>query len=447
MKFVGNHQYREASIIFLVISAFFLPPLSTAHANTNGIAWNEDSRKYSEGWPWPKLPNWWNSSANWYSSQTFTDVRLGQWLPCRTEWSMNDCIEAINVYDKDGKNIGSLAYQQDLNFDPFQIKQNWNETPSMTGADNVDNYADFLNPGPTWTHGWWKLPDGLLLSDGKNLVSANVHRMLGAVQVNITPRDFENGTSLPVGTFFEAVLKSKNLRKYARWVTSNGKDPSAIFRDDGTIIIRGITTKFPNPGKTSCDKLNTGNTEKAKSTAAFVAVNLSTASDYDNANYKSIPGEVVLGTNGWWCMGGIKWDAKERQITVEVAATHFYEDGVTEVDGWLEMKLKGQLVRHWWGISPQEATGFAKVELLYKDGTTKIATVSAKYSPETDWIDLRAYGFTYSNPILKISLKPPSSTPLVTQPKPTKTKVITCVNGKRVKKVAAKSCPTGYKRK
>ena len=433
--------------LIAIVGALFLPISSPASANLTGKAWNEDSRSYSEGWPWPKLPNWWMRPEKWYSSQTFTDVRLGQWLPCRAEWSMNDCIEAINVYDKDGKNLGALTYIKEPNFNPFETRQNWSQVPAQGSSELLDNYSDFFNPDSTWTQGWWQLPESMILSDGKNLVSVNVHRMLSAVQMNITPRDLDKGVSLPVGIYFEGVLKSKNLKKYARWVTSTGKDPVVQFKDDGTIVIRGVTSKFPNPGKTTCDKLTVGNGEKALSSAAFVAVNLSTARDYESASYTSIPGEVIIGTNGWWCLGGIKWNAKERQIEVEVAATHFFEDGVTEVDGWLELKLKGQLVKHWWGIAPREATGFARVELLYKDGSTKIATVNAKYVPESDWIDLRAYGFTYSNPVLKISLKRPEAAIKIPSPLVKNTPKITCVKGKVTKKIAARSCPRGYKKK
>ena len=279
--------------------------------------------------------------------------------------------------------------------------------------------------------------------------------MLSAVQANISPIGLPDGVSLPVGLYFETILKSKNLKKYVRWITSNGNDPTAIFRDDDTVAIRGVTTKFPVPGQVGCDKLKLGNQEKARSSAAFVAVNLSTARDYENPNYTSFPGEVVMGTNGWWCQGGLQWDAKERQIVIFVAAPHFYEDGVTEVEGWLELKLKGELVRHWWGISPQDATGYAKVEVVYKDGTTKTATVSAKYVADQDWIDLRAYGYTYSDPALKVSLvrpesevKPtPTPEPTVISTKPVASKKITCAKGKVIKKVSTKTCPKGFKKR
>jgi len=152
----------------------------------------------------------------------------------------------------------------------------------------------------------------------------------------------------------------------------------------------------------------------------------------------------VMGTNGWWCQLGIEWDAKERQLVVNVAAPHYYPDG-SVVDGWLELKIRGRLAREWWGISPQEATGYAKVEVVYRDGTSKTATVSANYITDKDWIDLRAYGFTYSNPAVKISMAKPEAVKPTT--KAVTAKKITCVKGTTIKKVSAKTCPKGFKKR
>jgi hypothetical protein len=154
------------------------------------------------------------------------------------------------------------------------------------------------------------------------------------------------------------------------------------------------------------------------------------------------------------------WDPKERQLVVNVAAPHYYPDG-TLVDGWLELKIKGRLARQWWGISPQEATGYAKVEVTYTDGTSKTATVSANYIADKDWIDLRAYGFTYSSPALKISMKKPETPQPTASPTPSATptpvattttsktsaKKITCVKGTTIKKVSTKTCPKGFKKR
>lgn len=444
---------RVAFVLTLLSSLLFPLTQSPVFANPNGKAWSEDSRRYSEGWPWPPLPNWWNSNENGYKEQSFTDVRLGQWLACKPEWSMNDCIESVTVYDKDNNNLGSLTYIQEPGFDPFENKQRWNqaETPQKT---LVDNYPDFSSDGPVWTQGWWKLPSTVKLSDGKDLVSVGVARMLSSVQVNISPRGLGEGVSLPIGYFFETTLKSKNLKKYTRWITSNGKDPSVIIGANDTVVIKGVTSRFPVPdSKTGCNPLYGGNEEKARADAAFIAVNMATYLVSENPTSQAA--DVVMGTNGWWCQSGIQWDSKARQLVVNVAAPHFYPDG-SVVDGWLELKIRGRLAREWWGISPNEATGYAKVEVVYKDGTAKTATVTAKYVAEKDWIDLRAYGFTYSSPAIKISMQKPETPQPIATPAPAPkasspvvatTKKITCVKGKSIKVVSTKTCPAGYKKK
>lgn len=465
---------KKVSLGFLSIvalTASLLIPLSQspATANSTGKAWNEDSRAYSEGWPWPSLPNWWNRSDSWYKQQSFTDVRLGQWLPCKPEWSMNDCIQGVTVYDKESKKLGDLTFIQEPTFDPFEVKQKWTGQETPDTKEFIEGYAVFDASG--FGSGMWKLPDGLKLSDGKDLVGVSVARMLGAVQVNISPDGLPNGVSLPVGYFFETTLKSKGLKKYTRWVTSNGKDPSITIGADDTVIFKGVASRFPVPNsKQGCNALYGGNEEKAGADAAFIAVNAATIITSENTTDGAA--EVVMGTNGWWCFNGMTWDPKERQLLVNVAAPHFYPDG-TLVDGWLELKIKGRLARQWWGISPQEATGYAKVEVTYTDGTSKTATVSANYIAEKDWIDLRAYGFTYSSPAIKVSMKKPESAQPTASPTPTASpsasaassttnqstavqkptssasakKTITCVKGKTIKKVTTKTCPSGFRKR
>ena len=438
-------------LLLLILIASSLLPISASHSNPTGKGWNEDSRQYSEGWPWPALPNWWNRAGTYYVDQSFTDVRLGQWLPCKPEWSMNDCIESVTVYDKENKNLGALTFIQEPNFDPFEIKQTWTKAETPDKTELIEAYSFFEAPG--FPAGNWKLPAGVKLSDGTDLIGVSVARMLNAVQVNVSPMGIEKGVSLPVGYFFETTIKSKNLKRYTRWITSNGKDPSVIVTADDTVVFKGVASRFPVPSVTQgCNGLYGGNEEKAGSDAAFIAVNAVTNLTSENGTGQ--PAEVVMGTNGWWCFNGMNWDAKERQLVVNVAAPHYYPDG-TVVDGWLELKIKGRLAREWWGVSPQEATGYAKVEVIYTDGTTKTATVTANYIADKDWIDLRAYGFTYSSPAIKVSLqKPVTETKPVTEinpttvtTKPAAAKKITCVKGTKIKKVSTKTCPKGFKKR
>jgi hypothetical protein len=111
-------------------------------------------------------------------------------------------------------------------------------------------------------------------------------------------------------------------------------------------------------------------------------------------------------------------------------------------------RLRGNIVIN--RSYPAIAAGYAKVQITYQDGTSKIATVTSRYDSKNDWINLRAYGFTYSTPQLAISFKQPEEAAKqetkVVAPKKT---TITCIKGKTSKKVTAvkPQCPKGYKKK
>jgi hypothetical protein len=174
--------------------------------------------------------------------------------------------------------------------------------------------------------------------------------------------------------------------------------------------------------------------------------------DAGNKTGETRPDDVVLGTNGWWCLSDFRFDRDNQQIVVKVGNVHFDEFG-NEIQGWMELKVKGNRARDWWGIDPAIAAGYAKVEVSYQDGTKKVATVSANYDAKNDWINLRAYGFTYSSPQLAVSFKAPpqevKQPAQATKTVPAKKTTITCVKGKVTKKVTAvkPKCPTGYKKK
>ena len=449
---------RDSHVLLLSAFLSFVLALTnslSASANDKGKAWNEDSRAYSEGWPWPPLPNWWNGAEPSNKQQSITNLRLGFWLPCRSDWSTNDCIDSVNVYDKSNNLLGALTFVPNPLFDPFEIRQGWYQSREGGDGPLIDNSAFWLD-GPTDQgpmEGHWLLPTGVSTASGNRKVFAVVQRMLGGVQALVQSQT-TSGTPepLPEGITFEVVLKSKELAKRARWIYSNGKDPEVFFRAGGLVVMRGVTAKLPWPpaGSNVC---KAGNDVKAARDEVFMGVNIFLFSPSSNSN---TPGDVIIGTNGWWCFNGFYWDAESRSLVAKVGAAHFYSDN-SVVDGWLEVKVKASRVREWWGVSPEEATGFARVEIVYDNGLTKVATVSAKYIKQYDWIDIRAYGFTYSNPQIRISFEKPgiksgtvtsSPTKGITGSKSSISKktTITCTKGKTTRKVTAvkPKCPIGF---
>jgi len=369
----------------------------------------------ADPFPMPPEPKWWKQTG-------LTDIRYGQWITCRDEWQItNDCIAGINIYKPDGTDAGALTYQVPKDFKPSEAEQYWliSNTPE---GEPVENSAYVKDLQHSITH--WKLPAGITNSDGTDLINSYVHIMSASLQINTTGYN-QDISSLPEGYYFEFKLKSSGFAKKIKWVLSNVRDPEVSVAGD-IITVKGLPENSPSAqlGDQVCEQ----NLLKAKTTKRNIAVNM-IYYDAGNKTGETRPDDVILGTNGWWCLSDFRFDRVNQQIVVKVGNAHFDE------------------------FDPAIAAGYAKVEVSYQDGTTKIATVSAKYDSKNDWINLRAYGFTYSSPSLAVSFKGPEQA--VKQPvQATKTvapkkSTITCVKGKTSKKVtgAPPKCPTGFKKK
>ena len=380
----------------------------------------------ADSFPMPPEPSWWKQSG-------LTDVRYGMWAPCNTELGItNDCLQGINLYKTDNTPAGALTYQPLEGFEFSKAVQYWLITETPYGPIENSAYIKDLK-GPSINH--WKLPEGITTTDGSNIIESYVHLMANSLQIN-TISNNQDKSSLPEGYFFEFLIKSTGISKSVKWVLSNVRDPQITISGD-LITIKGIPENSPSAklGDNVCES----NLLTAKTTQRNIAINL-IYKDAGNKTTETRPDDVILGTNGWWCLSDFRFDRETQQIIVKVGNAHFDEFG-NEIQGWMELKVKGTRAREWWGINPAIAAGYAKVEISYADGTSKVATVTSKYDAKNDWINLRAYGFTYSTPQLAISFKQP-----VVAPKKT---TITCIKGKTTKKVTAvkPKCPSGYKKK
>jgi hypothetical protein len=392
----------------------------------------------ADPFPMPPEPKWWKQTG-------ITDVRYGVWLPCDEQWKITtDCTQSIKVIKEDGTEVGEMKYKKQPNFDPTTAVQEWQMVSSLQG-EQVENYSsvkDFGGLAHIWT-----LPAGVTTTDGSSEVSASVHLMNSSLQIYLTSNDM-NKASLPEGYYFQFILKSPGFSKRIKWVLSNVRDPQVSVAGD-LITVKGLPENSPSarPNDPVCES----NLLKAASTQRNMAVNM-VYWDAGNKTSDTRADDVILGTNGWWCLSDFRFDRDNQQIVVKVGNVHFDENG-KEIEGWMELKIKGNRARDWWGIDPAIAAGYAKVEVSYDDGTKKVATVTASYDTKNDWINLRAYGFSYSSPRLAVSFKGPEQA--VKQPvQATKTvapkkSTITCVKGKTSKKVtgAPPKCPTGFKKK
>jgi len=138
-------------------------------------------------------------------------------------------------------------------------------------------------------------------------------------------------------------------------------------------------------------------------------------------------------------------------LVYKVAGTHFASDGTIQ-KGFYKLQLRSSTARCLYGFTNAPIT--AIITVISSEGVSEVSTSTLNES--NGWLYLSAYGFTFSNPTVRIKLtqekKTDSSTPLA---KPgsnalvVKSATITCIKGKMTKKVTSISpkCPMGYKKK
>ena len=132
-----------------------------------------------------------------------------------------------------------------------------------------------------------------------------------------------------------------------------------------------------------------------------------------------------------------------------MSGPHFLFDRKTLNKGWMEVSIKGDIIRKAFSLEPKNAGQVAKVEISYVEGKADIASYATRYIADLDTFEIRAYNFGFSAPLLRIKLTPPKSTQSNSKNAPSKSTSITCVKGKTVKTIKGNppKCPAGYKKK
>ena len=172
------------------------------------------------------------------------------------------------------------------------------------------------------------------------------------------------------------------------------------------------------------------------------------------------PGGIFITQNGG-CASDVTIDPATRMIQVVSTGTHFDIFGEV-ITGWVEASIRGDMIRKVFRLEPKTMNE-AIVEVTSSDGTPQAATHTTRYISESDLVEIKAFGFHFSSPKIKIKLQAPpeSSTPAASQPASTKSsqaaattpatrapvKTLVCKKGKIVKKVTGKNpkCPAGYR--
>ena len=177
----------------------------------------------------------------------------------------------------------------------------------------------------------------------------------------------------------------------------------------------------------------------------------------------------VLTTNATnFLSGPPTFNSTDQTLDYKVVAPHYLPNGDV-FKGSYDLVIRSDVARclYHFNNSPIKAT----VSVIDTSGVSQVATTVI--SEKDGWLSMRATGFTFSNPTIKVKLTQdapaPAATPVatptpsataITEPimapfvKPTapaspKKTTITCIKGKLTKSVTAvkPTCPAGYKKK
>jgi len=368
-------------------------------------------------------PTW---AKNTFESSTFT---WGNWFPCKPEFQMTDCIQSVYWIKNDGTRVtGEWDPKPGVDFNNFH--QTWAQE---SNGESAQDFHESIALAGSYKFQGLATPCG----------DANI-----VIDARPTRAGFQVNGKSTCGTYFQApfeerfevTLKSQNLKGYIGGVSSTGKNPrinfSEIAQDQSLTISANFAYTAWDSFSEAGVRLNTCEQNNYKAAAGgwgFWNDMFWTIQNGDTWLAQH-PGDMIAGSNGWNCGGRMVWDPVEHALIMQVGSPHYDPNG-NVVEGWYEGAIRGRYLTKLFQINPQEAAGHARLEIVYNDGQTKVATITAEYDPGSDWLYLKGYGFTYSNPKLMVKFDVPKDiSPVKTSTTPSINKSITCVKGKLSKK-------------
>mgnify|MGYP000370194474 CR=1 FL=1 len=398
---------RKVLITLLAIALFPLFPASASAAGADAPSWAEGTGVPS-GFTW------------------------GNWFPCRQDYQLTDCVDSISWIKDDGTKIPGV-WNPRPNFDFKTFRQTWLHDD---GGNLLQQFDISASDAGTYSF------DGLLTPCGDNKI------VLSAMSVKF---GFHVDALSPCGFLFkskfeerfEVTIRSKYLKGFTGAISSNGKNPEMSYREDGSDQLLTVRVNFAHIAWNDvqvngnyvdvCSK----NEYQARTSGWGLWNTLIWSHMIGDTWLAQHPGDMITGTNGWNCGGFMYWDSAQEALVMQVGSPHYDVDG-SVIDGWFEGAIRGRYVTARYGIKPQIASGNARLEIIYNNGEKKIATITAKYDAASDWLYLKGYGFTYSNPKLIVRFGNSAAR-----------KSITCIKGKVTKKITSTNpvCPVGFKTK
>ncbi len=398
------------------------------------------------------------------------------WPSCSLKVRISDCVEKVEMWDSASKSwLGAIEVLGVTPYEPWIYGMTGN--PNWEGSE----FAEEQNCGGGASH--WRTTCYLFPkkhSDGSDLLiivdvagnkeqfGVNVMAVNGPF-INRRPKFNDPQRGLPLDSTFRVTVKSDDIARKAGWFTSQVKNPDVSFAIGSDGISRTIVTgtvaeinlvdgSLYNP-EPDCDnkgnsadlngQLKQRNEFKASSLIRHIKILMVPYwAEYHHAAGK-IPAGGIFITSNAQCFGQVVFDANAGTMNVPTGNAHYDVNGKV-IDGWVETSIRGDFIRKIWNIEPKYLSR-VEVTVEYNANDTSAATSTTKYITAEDKIEIKAYGFHYSSPQIKIKFPQAAFIKPAAQPGPAPTvkkkATISCIKGKVTKKItgANPKCPTGYK--
>lgn len=419
-----------------------------------------------------------NASAENEELQSYSMPDKYLWPSCTLKVRSSDCVEKVEMWDIESNSwLAAIEVLGVTPYEPWIYGENGNQAWRGSEFDERQSCGSGASFMRTTCYSFPKKhfdgSDLLTIVDvagNKEQFGVNVIAVNGPF-INRRPRHNDPQRGLPLDSKFRVTIKSDDIARKAGWFTSQVKDPDVSFVKGSDGISRTLVTGTvaeinlvdgslydPEP---DCDNkgnsadlngpLKQRNEFKASSLYRHVKVLMVPYwAEYHHAAGK-IPAGGIFITSNAQCFGQVVFDAKAGTMNVPTGNAHYDVNGKV-IDGWVETSIRGDFIRKIWNIEPKYLSR-VEVTVEYNANDTTAATSTTKYITAEDKIEIKAYGFHYSSPQIKIKFPQAAFIQPAPPPGPAPQKVVTkkitisCVKGRITKKVSglAPKCPAGYK--
>jgi hypothetical protein len=416
------------------------------------------------------------------SSEEFYPSETPYWVDCSSGFRNTDCVESVEFSDP-------MAEKRDANGQLDYASIVWKKTVPSTNpkfgykktsydlsefTNDPTKFCDSVPPNLNGSRGVY-LHDACytasgLLPDGKDLIfrlmisgsgsSFEIYQWVDqGVKRTWDRADGWSAQTVPDGSTWRITLKSNAIAANAGTITANMKNPLITFgkSSDGVALTYIQGTVYPNqygcqvPGRAfdpSADPRVTCAIQDTYAETASTGFSIYLSPyiyQFEKLKGYAAGGIFVTGPTG--SLGQVQYDQEQGQITVPMYGPHFLFDRKTLNKGWMEVSIKGEVIRRAFNLEPSQAGQVAKVEISYAQGQSDVATYNSRYLKDLDVFEIRAYNFGFSSPTLSIKMPPAKkASGSAATGKSNNRASITCVKGKVQKVVTGKApkCPKGY---